>query len=91
MDVTPAAPPVPDAAAPSSPAPAPSGLGRIHRGHTRAVIAGVFVVTLILLQFKAPAGREQLVASVRTLSVAVLAFYFGSQTLKGASRGGGQS
>lgn len=55
-------------------------LSRIHRGHARALIAGVFVVTLILLQFKSPSDHVELVASVKTLSIAVIAFYFGSRT-----------
>jgi hypothetical protein len=52
----------------------------LHRGHTRALIAVSFVVTLILLQFNPPHGQAELVASMRTLSVAVIAFYFGSRT-----------
>jgi len=52
----------------------------LHRGHTRAIVAAAFVVTLILLQFNPPHDKSELVASMRTLSVAVLAFYFGSRT-----------
>jgi len=52
----------------------------LHRGHARVIIAASFIVTLILLQFDTPHHKSELVASMRTLSVAVLAFYFGSRT-----------
>src|SRR5205823_2428740 len=62
----------------------------LHRGHTRAIIAAAFVVTLLLLQFDPPHGQPELVASMRTLSIAVLAFYFGSQTSPRDKQPGGQ-
>ena len=71
--------PAPEAAAPPAP-PSQGTFSRIHRGHARALIAGVFVVTLILLQFKSPSDHVELVASIKTLSIAVIAFYFGSRT-----------
>ncbi len=56
-------------------------IAAIHRGHTRGLIAAIFVVTLILLLFHSPGqDKKELVAAMRTLSVAVLAFYFGSRT-----------
>jgi hypothetical protein len=61
----------------------------LHRGHTRAIVASAFVVTLLLLQFMPPHGQSELVASMRTLSVAVLAFYFGSRTAPRKDKQGG--
>jgi hypothetical protein len=43
----------------------------------RAFLALVLVGVLIALQFRAPGDKTGLVASARTLAIAVVAFYFG--------------
>ena len=43
----------------------------------RAFIALVLIGMLIALQFEAPGDKTGLVASARTLAIAVVAFYFG--------------